>query len=122
MTYALAVAVAVADTIISEQIYYQEVFAHCAQIIMAGRRHKEEMKAFSFFTQIKRRCGKRGICQFVNSCFVIDDANGIVDDLTKRKDLSHSAMAIYTPFFFALQFVFGEKLLRQTELLVLMLA
>lgn len=34
---ALAVAVAVADTIISEQIYYQEVFAHCAQIIMAGR-------------------------------------------------------------------------------------
>ena len=38
----------------------------------------------------------------MNSCFVIDDANGIVDDLTKRKDSSYSAIAIYMPFFFAL--------------------
>lgn len=38
----------------------------------------------------------------MNSCFVIDDANGIVDDLTKRKDSSYSAMAIYMPFFFCL--------------------
>ena len=67
-----------------------------------GEGRKEEMKAFSSLIQVNADVAREVICQFVNSCFVIDDANGIVDDLTKRKDSSYSAMAIYMPFFFCL--------------------
>lgn len=59
-----------------------------------GEGRKEEMKAFSSLIQVNADVAREVICQFVNSCFVIDDANGIVDDLTKRKDSSYSAMAI----------------------------
>ena len=38
-----------------------------------GEGRKEEMKAFSSLIQVNADVAREVICQFVNSCFVIDD-------------------------------------------------
>jgi hypothetical protein len=77
------------------------VFAHLRADYHGGEGgHKEEIKRLFFSSphQVKRRCGKRGhFIQFVNSCSVIDDANGIVDDLTKNKKTGIILLWVYMP-------------------------